>query len=134
MADHAAEATNSGLVLSDRSYDVLRQIVEKVFPGFGVFYTVVAPFWGWGHVTEVVGTLAALAVFCGILLSLARNGYTPASQIPTDGSPPGGYDGQVVSDVNEAGEPVLRLQLDTSAAENILNKQQIVFKGYDPTA
>lgn len=131
MADHAATATNSGLVLSDGAYNVLRQVVEKVFPGLGVLYTALATLWGFTYVTEVVGTLAALAIFGGILLSLARKGYSP---VVDNGVPPGGYDGQVVSDVNEAGEPVLRLQLDTSSAENILNKQQIVFKGYDPSA
>lgn len=132
MADHAAPATNSGLVLSDGAYDKLRMVVEKVFPALGVFYTVVAPFWGWPHVTEVVGTLAALAVLCGVLLSLARKGYVPATV--DGGPPPGGYDGQVVSDVNEAGDPVLRVQLDTSAIDNLLNKPQIVIKGYDPSA
>lgn len=126
MADHAA---NTGLVLSDGAYDVLRQVVEKVFPGLGVLYTALATLWGWPHVTEVVGTLAALAIFGGILLSLARHGY-----VPNTGAPSGGYDGQVVSDVNESGETVLRLQLDTSAAEDILNKKQIVFKGFDPSA
>lgn len=127
MADHAA--TNSGLVLSDTAYDKLRMVVEKVFPGVGVLYTALATLWGWGYVTEVVGSLAALAVFGGILLSLARKGYAP-----TTDAPPGGYDGQVVSDVNEAGDTVLRLQLDASSAESILTKKQVVFKGYDPTA
>jgi hypothetical protein len=131
MADHAAEATNSGLVLSDGAYNALRQIVEKVFPGLGVLYTALATLWGWSHVTEVVGTLAALAIFGGVLLSLARRGYSPAS---TSDTPPGGYDGKVVSDVNEAGDTVLRLQLDSSSAESILTKRQVVFKGYDPTA
>jgi hypothetical protein len=131
MADHAAQSTNSGLVLSDGAYDVLRQIVEKVFPGLGVLYTALATLWGFSHVTEIVGTLAALAVFGGILLSLARRGYEP---VPTDGTPPGGYDGQVVSDVNEAGDTVLRLQLNSSSAESILTKDQVVFKGYDPSA
>lgn len=127
MADHAA--TNSGLALSNDIYDVLRQVVEKVLPGLGVLYAALATIWKWGYEVEVGGTLAALAIFGGILLSLARKGYSPNPEVP-----PGGYDGEVVEDINEAGEPVLRLQLDASAAEDLLNKKFIVFKGYDPSA
>lgn len=127
MADHAA--TNSGLILSDGFYDFLRQLVEKVFPGLGVLYAALATIWGWGYEVEVGGTFAALAVFGGLLLSFARKGYSVDPTIPS-----GGYDGAVVEDINEAGEPILRLQLDTSAAEDLLNKKQLVFKGFDASA
>lgn len=128
MAEHAA--TNSGVVqLSDAWYDLLRQFVEKVFPGLGLFYAALAALWHWGYTYEVGGTFAALSVLGGVILSMSRKGYEPEPGIP-----PGGYDGAVVEDVNELNEPILRLQLDTSAAENLLNKKQIVFKGFDPSA
>ena len=46
MADHEAEVTNSGLVLSNGVYDILRQFVEKLLPGFGALYFALAPYCG----------------------------------------------------------------------------------------
>ena len=80
MAEHAA--TNSGLVLSNGMYDVLRQLVEKVFPGLGVLYAALAALWHWSYSFEVGGTFAALTVFGGILLSLARKGYSVDPEVP----------------------------------------------------
>jgi hypothetical protein len=127
MAEHAA--TNSGLVLSDGIYNVLRQIVEKVFPGLGVLYAGLAVYWHWSNITEVVGTLSLLAVFGGILLSLARRGYEPLMD-----EPPGGYDGKVIEDVTEEGLPILRVELNPKATTDIMNKPQIVIKGYNASA
>lgn len=125
MADHVAviEGKNSGLQLSDNSYNNLRALVEKVFPGLGVLYTALAVLWGWGHVNEVVGTFAALTVFGGILLSLARKGYAPPVVL-NDAN----YDGQVVSDVID-GQTALRLELKPEATENLLNKPNLLIKG-----
>lgn len=125
MGNHTAviEGTNSGLVLSDRSYNVLRGVVEKVLPGLGAFYALVAGFWGLGHIVEVVGTLAGLATFCGILLTLARAGYVPPTEIKNPQ-----YDGEVVSDVID-GQTALRLELNDNATQNLLNKQSLLIKG-----
>lgn len=125
MGNHVAviEGTNSGLVLSDRTYDVLRGVVEKVFPGLGAFYALVAGFWGWGHIVEVVGTLAGLATFCGILLTLARVGYVPPVEIQDPH-----YDGEVTSDIID-GQPALRLELNPASTQNLLNKQNLLIKG-----
>lgn len=128
MAEHKA-VTNSGLILSDEVYDMLRQVVEKVLPGIGLLYAAFAAYWGWGYAFEVSGSIAALAVFGGLLLSLSRKGRT----VNPD-APPGGYDGQVVEDVNAEGLPILRVELDPAATEDIMNKQQIVIKGYDAGA
>lgn len=119
MANHAS---NSGPVqLSNGSYDVLRRIVEKVLPGIGVLYTAFAVLWHWGYTTEVVGSLAALAVFGGLLLSLARSGYQP-TESATDA-----YDGALVKDEASG---TYRLQLlDTTNAEDLINKKTITFKG-----
>jgi len=114
MADHAT--TSSGFGLSDGQYDVLRRIVEKVFPGLGALYAALAFFWHWGYVTEVTGSLAALAVFGGILLSISRRNYTAEA------------DGAVVENPESPGTYKLAL-FDTTTAEDLLNKSQIVFKG-----
>lgn len=127
MAEHAGKS--SGVNLSDKSYDRLQKMVEKVLPALGVLYAALATYWGWGYQIEVGGSLAAVGVFFGIILGFSRKNYNADPS-----GPPGGYDGAVVQDVNEAGEAVLRLELTAEATANLLNKPQIVFKGYDAAA
>lgn len=126
MAEY--EDTSTGLSISNSIYDILRQFVEKVFPGLGVFYAALAAIWGWGYEVEVGGTFAALTVFGGILLSLARRGYTVDPS-----KPPGGFDGSVVEDSID-GQAVLRVNLSDEAAADLLNKKQLIIKGYDASA
>lgn len=124
MARHVEiiSAQNTGLMLSDATYDVLRQFVEKVFPGLGVLYAALAALWHWGYVYEVGGTFAALSVFGGLLLTLARKGYVPA--VVTDGS----FDGAVVEDIVD-GQSAVRVELNEQGAKNILNKEQLLIRG-----
>jgi hypothetical protein len=127
MADHVVE-TNSGPVqLSNRVYDVIQALVELVLPALGVLYVAFATYWHWGYELEVGGSIAAVGVFLGVVIKAARKGYERSIV------PPGGYDGAVVEDVIE-GQPVLRVQLEGDATENLMNKNMLVIKGYDPTA
>lgn len=128
MGSHAA--TNTGLVqLNDAQYDFFRAILEKVVPAAGVFYALLGGYFHWNNIIEVTGSLAGAAVFLGVLLSLARRGYEPSTE-----APPGGYDGKVVEDVNDEGLPVLRLELSAEATSNLMNKSQLVIKGFDAGA
>lgn len=123
MADHAA--TNSGLVLSNRFYDILRFFVEKGFPGFGVAYATVAALWHWGYTFEVGGTFAALSVLGSVFLTMARKGYTP------EGS---GTDGEVVPNLDPDAEHKYLLQLNAPMDELVSGKSVISFKVLDPSA
>jgi hypothetical protein len=124
MGEHVAivPSQNTGLVLSDGMYNVLRALTEKVFPGLGALYATIAAIWGWDYAVQVGGTFAALSVFGGILLTLARRGYVPS--VVTDGS----FDGAVVEDIVD-GESVVRVELNKQGASNILNKEQLLIKG-----
>jgi hypothetical protein len=125
MADHVAvvEGKNSGLVLSDATYDTLRQVVEKLLPAAGAFYALLAGFWGFPHPVEVVGSLAGLAVFLGVALSLARRGYVPPVELKD-----AHYDGEVIADVVD-GQAALRLELNEAATQNLVNKPNLLIKG-----
>ena len=128
MANHAA--TNSGLVqLNDATYDLFRQLVEKVVPAAGVLYALLAGYWGWGHIVEVTGSLAGVAVFLGVVLALSRKGYAPDPEVPS-----GGFDGEIIQGNGEFGSPVLTFKLDPAKVDDILNKKVVTFKGFDPSA
>lgn len=125
MGDHVAvvEGQNSGLVLSSQFYDVLRALVEKIFPGLSGLYAAFAAIWGWGYAVQISGSLAALAVFGGILLTFARKGYVPPLEIQKPH-----YDGEVVADVID-GQGAVRLELNEDAQQNLLNKPNLLIKG-----
>ena len=134
MGKYEAKSSVLAVNIPDGLYNVFRRIVELVLPGMGALYATLSQVWGddvFPAPHKVIASCAALAVFLGIFLSMSRKAYEANA---TPGEPPGGYDGAVVEDVTENGEPILRLQLDTSAAEDLLNKKQLVIKGYDPTA
>jgi hypothetical protein len=127
MADH--KAVNSGLVqLSDEQYDFFRAFLEKVFPAAGALYALLGTYFHWNNVVEVTGSIAGIAVFLGVVLSLARKGYTPLVDVPKTG-----YDGQVVEDVVD-GQSVLRVALKPEATEELFNKPQLVIKGFEAGA
>jgi hypothetical protein len=127
MADHVVE-TNSGPVqLSNKVYDIIQALVELVLPALGVLYVAFATYWHWGYELEVGGSIAAVGVFLGVVIKAARKGYERGVV------PPGGYDGAVVEDLIN-GQPVLRVQLEGDATQNLLNKSQLVIKGFDAGA
>lgn len=132
MANHAAEAQNSGFVqLTDGQYDVLRRFVQLVIPGLGTLYAGLALLWHWGFIAEVTGSATLLATFGGLLLKFARDGYVPAKEVVPPADLP--LDGKVVSGVID-GQPVLRVELDPKAKEDLFNKPLLVIQGFDPEA
>lgn len=131
MADHAAK--NAGFVqLNDAQYDTIRRFIQIVIPGLASFYAALALLWHWGFIAEVTGTATALVTLGGVILKFARDGYEPPKEVvPVSDLPP---DGQVVADTTADGKPILRVQLDPNAKEDLLNKPLIVIKGFDPEA
>jgi len=132
MADGRYEAlpTNSGLVqLSDGQYNFFKEILEKVFPAFIAFYALVGGYLGWDNIVQVTGITGGLAVFLGVILALARKGYSPASAKPKS------YDGEIaLSGVAEDGTPIAQIQLTDDAQRNFLTKPVLTIKGFDESA
>ena len=120
MAEHSAK---TGVSLGNSMYDTLRRIVEIILPGIGALYAGVAVLWGLPYVEQVVGTVAAVSVFGGVLLAASRKTYT-SSDAP--------YDGAIVEDTTDPENPSYRFLLNENVdADTVLNKKQIVFKGVE---
>lgn len=77
-----------GILLGNKTYDRLKFIVQVVLPGVGVLYASLAQYWGFPNVEAVVGTLAAFALFFGLLLGLSSKNFTPR---PPAGTPLGEF-------------------------------------------
>lgn len=62
-------------LLSDTTYNRLKDLNMKVIPAVGALYYGVAKIWGLPKAEEVVGTLACVATFLAVLLVWAANRY-----------------------------------------------------------
>lgn len=67
--------------MSDSTYDFLNRIVKYILPAVGTLYFGLAQIWGFPYGEEVVGTVAVLATFFGIVLAISKKNYEP----PVDG-------------------------------------------------
>lgn len=124
MADHSDTTTTLGVNLSNRSYDLIRSAAQYWLPAIGTLYFALAAIWHFGYAEQVVGSIAALVTFLGVIMGLSKKAYDSSVQ----------YDGAVVPSVAEDGSTVYKLQLDATSAEELLNKSQIVFKGLNNNA
>lgn len=73
--------------LSNEQYDLLKRAVQYWLPAFGTFYFALAVIWGLPYGEQVVGSIAALTIFLGVVL-----GFSTARYNSSDAR----YDGEVV--------------------------------------
>lgn len=74
-----------GFVLSPTVYDTLRAFVQMIIPGLSTLYFTLGALWGFPAVEQVVGSLAALVTFGGLILARSRRNYN-ASDAPFAGT------------------------------------------------
>lgn len=61
--------------LSNKTYDILKWIARYLLPGLGTLYFTLSAIWGLPYGEEVVGTLAALTTFLGVILGVSTKKY-----------------------------------------------------------
>ena len=66
---------NKKPLLSNHTYDLLKQFVTLVLPALGALYFGLAQIWNWPNAESVVGSCALLATFFGVLLNVAGRSY-----------------------------------------------------------
>lgn len=67
--------TNKPMVLSNRTYDILKWIAMVLLPAMATFYLALASSWNLPFPTEVAATIAALDIFLAALLGLSTSNY-----------------------------------------------------------
>jgi len=63
------------MILTNRTYDVLKWITLILLPALAVFYPAMAHIWGLPYATEIAGTIAAIDVFLAVLLGISTNTF-----------------------------------------------------------
>lgn len=106
------------VLLSDKTYQVMKRIVQVGLPGVGTLYFTLAQIWDLAYGEEVVGTVTAVNLFLGLLLGISTKTYNES---------PLRYDGTLaVVPHEEQGTSTLRmLNVDLEA---LAHKQEITFK------
>lgn len=72
------------MVFNNKVYEVLKWLVQIVFPAVGAFYAAVASLWGFPYATEVVGTISAICVFLGACLRISTSNYSGDGVLTVD--------------------------------------------------
>lgn len=65
--------------MNDTVYDNLRRGSELILPGLGALYFALGQIWGLPYGEEIVGTLAAISTFVGLVVVAARKRYNDVS-------------------------------------------------------
>lgn len=67
--------------LSNKTYDIMKWIVALVLPALGTLYFTLAGIWGFPYGEQVVGTIAAITTFGGVVLKISDVGYNKTAPI-----------------------------------------------------
>lgn len=120
-----SEETKKGdIIMSDALYNTLKTNTQIYIPALATLYFSLAQLWGLPKAEEIVGTLAAVDVFLGLLLGYSskkfneRGGHTVGDLVVE----------QVEVDDDEGGKSLRKsvlLELDTT---NLEDKDEVTFK------
>lgn len=103
--------------LTNKVYDRLKFFVQIVIPAAMTAYATIAALWGLGYTDKIVGTLAALNLFFGIVLGVSKSRYNPDTDVT--------YDGTMVVNENDPNKDIFTLKIDAVALADLKNRQSI---------
>ena len=113
------EQTPPALVLSTATYEALRAMVEVILPGVSALWLALAGIWGWSNGEKISGTIAAVTVFVGLFVRVARRSYNKSDLK---------YDGIVhMVDKGQDKPPTMSLEVAAHPSE-LMSKKEINFK------
>lgn len=61
--------------MSDKTYDILKEIAQIYLPAIATLYFTLASIWGFPYAEQIVGTISAIDVFLGAVLKISTINY-----------------------------------------------------------
>jgi Putative phage holin Dp-1 len=110
--------------LTNKTYDTIKWITTILLPASGTLYFALSQIWGLPNAEQVVGTIAALTTFLGVLLGISTSSYNKAVA--------NGSDGTLQVDLRDPNKDIYRLQLNEQL-ETLADKKTITLV-VDPNA
>jgi len=62
-------------IFSNNTYDVLKWIAQILLPALGALYFGLAQIWGFPYGEQIVGTIAVVDTFLGVILGISTSNY-----------------------------------------------------------
>lgn len=72
------------MVLNSKVYDILKWLVQIVFPAIGTCYAALAVLWGFPYAEQVVGSISAICVLLGACLRISNSNYNGDGVLTVD--------------------------------------------------
>lgn len=63
------------LILSDKTYSLLKWVALILLPALGTLYFALAGIWGLPFGEQIVGTITTIDTFLGAILGISTNNY-----------------------------------------------------------
>lgn len=108
-------------MLTGRTYDFVKRLVQIVLPAFATLYFTLAKIWDLPAADEVVGTIAAVTTFLGVALGISNHQYESSGAA---------YDG-VVTVEEDVDRLVYGLVLNDDP-DNLVDKKSLTLKVQPP--
>lgn len=61
--------------MSNKTYDILKEIALTILPAVAVLYATLGKIWGLPYVSEVPATIMAIDTFLGVCLHISNSEY-----------------------------------------------------------
>lgn len=71
-------------MFSNKTYDTLCWIQRILLPALGTLYFALSGIWGFPYGEQIVGTIAAVCTFLGVILGISDYNYNKPYQLPLD--------------------------------------------------
>lgn len=70
-----ANKTAANIQFSDKTYDAVKKTVTVVLPALAALYFSIAQIWGLPSAEQVVGSIASLNLFLGVVMGISSKTY-----------------------------------------------------------
>jgi hypothetical protein len=105
------------MLLNNKVYDILKKLVQVILPAMATLYYSIANIWGLPEAENVVGTIAAITTFLGLVIGLSKDSYNKSDAK---------YDG-VINVLSTEEKKTYTLELNTSP-ETLDSQNEALFK------
>ena len=106
----------SNVTLSNSTYDKLKHFTQVVLPAIGTLYFTLSGIWGLPYGEQVVGSVAAITLFCGVTLAVSNKNYKSNA-----------YNGEIVARISPEGTKTFSLIL-AGDPQDLEDQDEVKFK------
>lgn len=96
------ETPEHGFMLSNKTYDVAKKLVQVILPAVGALYFGLGQIWGLPRIEDVVGSISVIATFLGVCLGISHSNYKNGDSR---------FDGSIVVEETKEGRKLFALEL-----------------------